>query len=221
MKMYYFLVNSVYVMEVVAAVTAFIYINKWKETHWKWFPFYLAFIAIADIFGTVYHDRNVFISLYLYNCVIIPTEFFFFFWIFQKALRDSVYRSMPKIFTVIYAVFLLVELLYLRKVQFAYMSLAYTVGNVLLLVLILMNFLQLMNSDSVLKYKENILFWVSVGLLIFYLGSFPFYAVYNVLVSRHHAAFFYYKEFESILNSIMYFTFALSFICGKPKLSNS
>ena len=37
-----------------------------------------------------------------------------------------------------------------------------------------------MNSEDILQYKESGMFWISMGMLIFYMGSYPF-MVYGIL----------------------------------------
>lgn len=206
-------------MEGVAAATTFIYIKKWKHTHWKWFPLYLAFIVCADVVGSYLAARNMYKpNFYFLSYVVIPVEFLFFYWIFYRAFRGSSKQSLPVIMGTIYFIGLLADIFYFSHYQFFYYSLSYTIGNIMLLILILNFFLQLVNSDELLKFKQNILFWVSVGLLIYYVGSCPYFALRNLLVYKYYNTVFqYYTAFVDILGSLMYLTFALSFICGKPK----
>lgn len=204
-------------MEGVAAVTSFIYMKKWKHTYWKWFPYYLAFIVVAEFIGNSFGLLNMpEVNFYFYSYFVIPVEFLFFFWLFHQAFKNTNHRSMPKVAAMIYATCLVLDIIYFRNHIMFYYSLSYTVGNILLLVLILNFFIQLVNSDKVLHFRQNILFWVSVGLLLYYLGSCPYYGLRNVLVYKYRDLNIYYSVFVYILNCLMYLTFAVSFICGKP-----
>lgn len=216
--MFEFLKNSLYVMEGVAAVTSFNYIKKWNHTYWKWFPFYLSFIVCADLLGEYFatkqmYDRNYGFVMYF----VIPSEFSFFFWIFHKEFKTTKNKWLPTFCFGLYMLSLASDILYFRKSPYIYLSFSYTIGNILLLVLVLRFFLQLMNSNKVLQFRQNILFWVSSGLLVYYLGSCPYYGLRNLLVYKYYdTIFIYYSMFVYILNCLMYLTFALSFICGKP-----
>lgn len=213
-----FLINALYVMEGVAAVTSFIYIKKWKNTYWKWFPYYLVFIVLAEIIGTSFARHNMYIANFtFYSYLVIPVEFLFFFWVFHRALKSSKHRKMPVISSFIYMASLFSDILYFRHYQFYYYSLSYTIGNILLLILILIFFLQLVNSDKVLHFRQNILFWVSAGMLIYYLGSCPYYGLRNLLVYKYYYTInIYYSVFVYILNCLMYLSFSFGIICGKP-----
>jgi hypothetical protein len=208
-------------MEALAAVIAFIYVRKWKNTIWKWFPYYLAFIVVAEYIGVHLLANRPYVRVSYYNYLVIPVEFLFFYWIFYQAFKASKYRWLPVYCSSIYITSIIIEEFYLQRGQFTfYFSFSYTVGNLLLLVLIVNYLLQLANSESVLKFKENILFWVSAGLLVYYLGSCPFYGLINLLMHKHWKLYLYYRVFCEILDSIMYLTFALGFICGNPNSSN-
>ncbi len=211
--------NLLYVMEAVSALTASIYIKKWKHTHWKWFAAYLIFVAVADLIGGNLHalNSNIKNNYYFYQCFEIPIEFLFFFWIFYKEFNRYKIKWIPTLCIAIYIACLLGDVFYIKKYRYAYFSFSYTVGNILLLVLILSFFQRLANSDGILKFRQNILFWVSVGLLIFYLGSCPYYGLYNMLVYNYYNTYYlYYTVLIYILNYLMYFAFTISFICGKP-----
>lgn len=204
-------------MEAVAAATAFIYMKKWKNTYWKWFPFYLAFVILSELTGiTLARHNMVDINFAYFSYFEIPVEFLFFFWVFHQAFKTSEYNKLPKICSLIYLISLLSDILYFRNYRVFYFSLSYTIGNILLLVLILKYFMELVNSDRVLKFRLDMLFWVSVGLLIYYLGSCPYYGLRNLLVYEYRDLNVYYRIFVDVLNSLMYLTFALGIICGKP-----
>ncbi len=214
-----FFKNTLYVMEALAAATAFIYMKKWKNTYWKWFPFYLAFIAVAEFLGAnVPALKDIFkYNYYFYQCFEIPVEFLFFFWIFYQEFKSTKSKWMPALCIGVYMPCLLIDVFFFKNYRYAYFSFSYTIGNILLLILVLNFFIQLVNSDQVLKFRQNILFWVSVGLLVFYLGSCPYYGLYNLLVYNYYNTYYlYYTVFVTVLNCLMYFAFTLSFICGKP-----
>ena len=204
-------------MEGVAAVTAFIYMKKWRLTYWKWFPFYLAFIVLADMTGTYIASQKLYIlSFDFYMYLVIPIEFLFFFWIFYKSYKVPKNKLFPKVSVIIYLIGFLSDFFCFRHSHYFHFSLSYTIGNILLLLLILKYFNELVNSDKVLRYQQDILFWVSVGLLTYYLGSSPFFGLRNILVYKYENLNRYYSYFVNILDSLMYLTFTLGVICGKP-----
>ncbi|WP_299256074.1 hypothetical protein [uncultured Aquimarina sp.] len=58
-------------------------------------------------------------------------------------------------------------------------SLPYIIGAIFLLITIILYFIEILNSEEVLSAKKNLLFWISVGLLIYYVGNIPFRILRN------------------------------------------
>jgi len=204
--------------EVLACVLGFVYWKKVKGSYWKAFPFYLLFIVFSEAFGhyTKVHNE-ILLNKYYFLVLEIPSEFLFFYYIFFKAFKTRSYRWLPVVCTCIYILSWFTDMFFLGSHVFWFYSFSDTMGNLLLLVLILRYFLQLLSGDEILGFKNDMLFWVCIGLLLYHLGTFPLYGLKNVLYIRFKNIYNVYKYLENILDSLMYFLFAFSFIWGKPK----
>ena len=208
------------IMEAIACIAGFLAWKKIKDSYWKWFPVYLAFIVVSEFIGNytqVHHLEHL--NKAYFNYFEIPIEFLFFFWIFHMAFRRIIYSHLPMICTCIYIACWLADIFYLRiyfnQSKFWFDSFSNTMGNLLLLILILRYFTELVSSDAILHFKSDMLFWVSTGLLIFYLGTFPFFGLYNILARVDQEFFLTYKYIMYVLNCIMYLSFTFSFIWGR------
>jgi hypothetical protein len=82
------------VCEIIAAIVAAAYFPKIKSTYWKWFVLYLVFIAFESIAIKYYDDNEI--TMFLYDFLIVPTEFFFFFWLFaiQSLKRKNLWLTL-------------------------------------------------------------------------------------------------------------------------------
>lgn len=65
------------------------------------------------------------------------------------------------------------------------------------------------------------LFWISLGLLIYYLGAFPYYGMRNVLAKEYKEIYITYGYIIYVLDILMYVMFTISFIWGKPNIASS
>ncbi len=65
------------------------------------------------------------------------------------------------------------------------------------------------------------LFWVSLGLLLYYLGAFPYYGLRNVLARDFQGVYITYTYIVYVLDILMYLMFTISFIWGKPNIASS
>jgi hypothetical protein len=94
---------------------------------------------------------------------------------------------------------------------------SYTIGNILLLVLLLMFFIKFSKGDEVLNYRSSRMFWVCLGIMIFYIGSMPFYGMRSTIYNLNQPLFYFYWHAQFGLNYLMYILFIISFIWGREK----
>lgn len=207
--------------EGLAAFTSILYWKKIRSTFWKWFCFYLIFIVCSESLGhyLLYSHHNL-VNLAYFNYFGIPAEFFFFFLLFRNFFKETKISWLPLLCMGVYTISWLIGALF-AKWEVLFFSSSYTVGNLLLLILILSYFFQLVTSNSILNFKNNMLFWVSLGLLLYYLGTFPYYGLRNTFVKDFHDVFITYTYIEYFLNSLMYLMFTISFIWGNPNIESS
>lgn len=210
-------------LETLAAIIGLLYWKKWKGTPYAYFILYLVTIAVAEYFGFYFSKSGMKVANWaLFNYIIIPFEFLFFFWLFQAELKK---KKLALWFVVIYLVSWLIDIFFLAqpayKSRFWFSSFSYTVGNILLLVFLLLFLIQLVTGDSILYFKNNILFWISLGLLLFYLGTFPYFGLRNLLSLKYKPVYYLYTYLFYALNYLMYLSFIGGLIWGRPRLPSS
>jgi hypothetical protein len=205
--------------ELAACITGFMFWNKLKKSYWKYFPIYLAVILLTEIAGKfillVVKDSSLNTALYSYFGM--PVQFFFFFWLFYRYFKNTSKNKWPLFSAIIYFICAVIDLIYAGKMNFFVEAFSYTVGNLLLLVLILMFFIEFINTEEILRYRSSMMFWVCLGLMVFYIGSMPFYGLRNTLFKQHPKIFYPYWYIQYGLDYLMYLFFSIAFIWGKPK----
>ncbi len=202
--------------ELIAAIVGFLHWNKIKNTHWRWFPVYLIIIFIGETIAFFLTKQKMIEEKYLlYTWFIIPLEFLFFYWLFfkEKLLNEKLILS----FSVLYVVAVIADNLFFSNKKFFFSSFSYMIGNFFLLLILLMFILKFSKTEKIVKFNTEPIFWVCMGLVLFYLGTFPYFGLRNKLFYYHNSIFINYTWAMGILNYIMYSLFALSFIWGKPK----
>lgn len=219
MDKYLILSLGVVLLELIASITGFVHWKKIKDSYWKWFPVYLLVLVLAELVA-IYAARalaEVNFSGMVYRYFAIPLQFLFYFWLFYQYLKESRQRKWPLVAVVIYVASWVVEITYFMHKKLWFMSFSYTVGNVMLLVLIILFLIRFIFSQEILQFKSSLIFWVNFGLLIFYLGTFPFYALRNTLYYEYKEIFFTYGYINFVLDYLMYAVFTFAFIWAKPK----
>ena len=205
-------------LEFAAAATGFAFWKKIKDTYWKWFPVYLLVIAISESIGVYfsYGLKNYNLNGILYNYLVMPLEFLFFIWLFGKYFESQNERRWVIGGAIIYSISWIIEILFLKREATWFMSLSFTIGNIVLLVLVILFLIRLVNSEKILHFKRSMMFWVALGVLIFPL-TFTFYAVRNTLYANYQQLFYLAWYASQVLSYLMYLLFIAAFVWAKPK----
>lgn len=216
MKWYIIVLN---IFELLSCLTGFIFWKKIKYSYWKWFPVYLGLIVLTEVTGEYFlHARNdLKTNIAIYSYFGIPLQFFFFYWLFQQQFKKINNNKWPLISAAIYFIALIADLAYISKLKFYFESFSYVIGCLFLLILLLMFFFRFTKGDDIFGYKNNMMFWVSIGLMLFYIGTMPFFAFRNMLFVKNEQMFYIYWYAQFGLNYLMYLLFIVAFVWGKPK----
>lgn len=206
-----FLRNSLIYIEILCAIIAIIKFRTLCNSYWKWFVFYLIIIPFAEFIGK-YITKNFTISnTHYFDYFVIPFEFIFFFWLYCQSLLK------PKLFYILTAVYLvsfLPHLFYDNKIL-AVNSLSYTIGNFIILFLVFLEFGKQLQTDDILNFRQNRMFYINFGVMFFYVGTLPLFAFYEYLAQNLPVMLSYYYTYFLLANCTMYLLFITSFICGK------
>ena len=198
-------------LEVTAAIVGIIKFKKFKNSYWKWFIYYLVFIAISELLSMfVFCYYEPFMSNY-YSYFVIPLEFTTIFWLYSyKSLNNK------KLFWISIGIYLISLLpYYMLEDNKMVKSLNFTIGGFMMSIMIILEYNKQMKSDDILKFRENMMFYINAAVGLFYVGTLPFFAFYNLIVNDF--VFFYdYYIFFLITNILMYTLFSIALLWGKP-----
>jgi hypothetical protein len=216
-----FATNLIRYFELLAGLTGIVCYYKKRQSIWFTFAVFLiclfGFETLAHYFGT--HNMYNYNSN-MFKWIVIPLLFGIYHFIFYSINNGSIKKYAA--FT--YFLFLLLvifENIFLKNVHHFQISLSISVGCISLLYFSLHYFFNLVKSDDLLHFKTSMAFWFCSGLLLFYLGSFPFLTFFNSLaISKDKTVYTIYRWIFIFLNYIMYLLFTIGFICSKPKQSH-
>ncbi|WP_130285960.1 hypothetical protein [Aquimarina brevivitae] len=199
------------IAELVAALVGLYYLITRNIGYWKYFSFYLVFIALQESF---WHfgfgiDPNVKQNYYAYFG--IPVQYLFLYWLYAfNSLQ------MPKLFWSCVGLYLLSYIpieLWLKKLNVLY-ALNLTIGTVILMGLALLEFLKQIRDDSILNFRQNKMFYINAGVVLFYVGTYPLFCFYEQLRTRYQSIWNYYFLYFLLANISMYLLFTFSFLWG-------
>lgn len=206
--------NCINWTEVICAIIGILYFNKLKKTYWKWFVVYVVFISIVELFsmyGLAYFPK---LRKYYFDFLVIPIEFLFFYWLYAK--KSLQLNKLFWISCIIYFIFYFLHLPNLDKIK-TISSMSYTVGVFLLAIMVYLEFIKQIKSDEILNFQSNKMFYINIAVMLFYIGTLPFFAFDKYLYQNLNEVWGNYYTFFLMSVNIMYLLFSASFIWGKPK----
>ena len=145
------------------------YKNYKSNTYYKYFILYLLVIIIFDLLAQFIFVRE---NVTLFN-VYTFFEFNLFALIFYQLIKEKTRLIILKTLMITF------NMLYFLSFYFDFYIL-YTIPleGVFNSIIVILFFIELLNSDEILNYKKLLSFWISVSFLIFYLTSVPFWSLY-------------------------------------------
>lgn len=208
---------GLYFTEGIAAVVGTLFLSRIKKAFWKWFVLYLWLIFLTEMSGeyvfAVLHNPQL--NAALYTWWAIPLQFIFFSMLFFWHFNRRGDKWVSAVCAVLYLAAWVADMVWLRHLQFAFTSFSYMTGNIVLLLQIILFFIRFTASNDILQYWQSQMFWVCIGLLVFYLATLPYFGLWNNLRKYQGVFFYHYWRVQMCLAACMYGFFSVSFIWNK------
>lgn len=193
-----------------------------KGTPIRLFPFFLFFIVGVELTGRylkilfpAYHNG------WLYN-ISTTIEFIFYAYIFEKQLRSPALRKAASRFMLVYPLLVLLNLLFVQGFR-QFHSYTMVVGSISMIIFCSLYFYELLLNPLEGDLRRDPMFWISTGILFFYLGDLSYDILFNLL--QKYATNTSGKLFQNINNNLilmLYSCFIIAFLCRRnPRKSLS
>ena len=224
-----------YIFEIIAAISGSYYLFKTPNvrSEIKYFAWFLWLVFLLDFSGlysiwAFFDDYKTFPflknslftrNLWLYNWIRFISLSFYSF-LFINLVKRITYKRILNYALFLFIMFGIFKLTSSTQLFFTYDMSILFIGVLLLIVTISNYYFELLISDQILDLKNNMFFYISVGLLIWHLCVPPIqiYSAYfsfeNTDFIKMHAAIIRYS------NIFMYGMFSFGFIYCMKRKSN-
>ncbi len=228
---YSFLTKSV---EIMAAITGLLLLNKYKYSATKYFIYFLVYVAIVELIGAypryfaTYDFLNEFkIALkgtlfernfwwYTIFWVIASPLFYTFYYI--KILKTKLYIKIIKFSGILFFVSSIIyfttnwTILFIKSPPFLII-----LGVVIIFLCVILYFIEVLQDDRILVFYKSINFYISATIFIWWLVITPL-TFYNIYYSTADWNFIILKwQIYLFANFFMYSTFTIALIWCKPQ----
>lgn len=204
----------VLVMQVIVAFIAVVRYPAYKNTPLKYVFIILIYTAVNEIIGgfKLYSNYNNVLIYNIYNIV--------YFLFFYNAFWHSVTKKKYKTWIIIsIGVFIFASVInpFFQNFITESQLLAYVVGACALLFCIILYYIEILATSKVLLIRRDLLFWISVGLLLFYVGYIPI-KLTRVFFEYQDNVYLALRIVHRILILILNGCFIIGFLWMKKKL---
>ncbi len=188
----------------------------YKHSALKYIPVILLLTVLTEFVGS--YIKNVYkgipSNVIIYN-VYYLFYFSFFLYVFSKIIENKKFKNYIKVFIGVFWLFYLGDL-FLTDITRESFVRSYIVGAGGLVLSIILYYISILQSSLVLIVKNELLFWVSVGLFLFYVGYIPI-KIMKSWFYQHDNFFELLLIIQFSLIIVMYVFFLIGFLWMKKR----
>ncbi|WP_347372814.1 hypothetical protein [Aequorivita sp. Q41] len=156
---------------VIVFIIALIRLPLYKDTPLKYLPIILFITLATEFVGQLLKIGHRDFIFLIYN-IYYFLYFSFFFYVFMKVIDVVSFKKCIKIGLAIFWLVFLGDIVFSSILKESFI-ITYIVGAGILILCIILYYISILQSSLVLVVKNDLLFWISVGLFLFYIGYIP------------------------------------------------
>jgi len=211
--MVYILPFSIDIFLIITAIIGSFHYKKYKNTPLKYFIYFLWYGIFTEAMG-------IFVSIVLrqpnhiiYN-VYVLVRALFLLWLFGKYFKNKRNIKVTQFFRIFFIVGFILNTIFFESI-FATQTLTFYISSLSLIVTVILFFVEILNSNAILKIKNLLIFWIAAGVLLFELGFTPVYIANKYI---NYSQGLTYGYILVALNIISCTCFSLGFINAKKEI---
>lgn len=198
----------------------FYYFKKSFEIKLKYFTLFLVFMLLFEVIADLVHSVLELDNVIVYN-ILTFLEFnsllFFIKDITHFKSTKKVITRLTAVFNIIYFLSTIYYIVFHSYLQI-YNEIASISGSFMITIAIFLFFKDFINSDKIANYKKSLSFWISSGLLIYYLGTIPITSIMNYMHGiKDKTEVIFLFNIQYILLVIMYSVFIFGALWSQKK----
>lgn len=216
-------------LEIIAAFSGFYFLRKNKDSKMRYFVYFLVFTISVEALASYTHlyDKVGFLKVleetkfrsnfWLFNIYII-ISLLFYIKFYKRILKYSSHKKILKSLFII-SLFVIPICTYIERDGFFNTNLSYNFiwTTFSVFICVSLYFYELLMSDNLLSFHRSTLFYISIGLLLWWL-VFPPVAFYFPYYKETHPEMVNLKGTILILTNVyLYGCYTIGFLWGKEK----
>lgn len=191
-------------LQILTTIISVYFFLKYKTKFMFFLALLLMLSVITESIGAYFivKEKDSYIYYYIYSFLQFNTISLIYYDLIDKALWKKVIVVLSFVFSVFWIV------VFFHSSLFFYLIILGAFNTSLYIFFYLR---ELLLSDKILNYKKMLSFWVSVGFLVFYLPSIPFFTLWKYMKGRD--LFFILKTLIILMNLFIIY----GLLCSKKE----
>jgi hypothetical protein len=185
-----------YIFLIIMIATSFLYYNKYKDTKLRLLPWIFVLSFVVEV-TAISLRLNDYYNVWLYN-QYINIEFLFFLWIFYRYIENLNFKKVIILGSILYEFYFIFGIIISNNMN-VFQTYPFAFAQILIIIVLFAFIIQMISSDKILHIQQYLIFWVSLGLLFYYIVPFPL-NVSESLISKESLS----REMMSFLRQIQY-----------------
>jgi hypothetical protein len=202
------------IFQLISILLGLITFNKASPIYLRLFPFFLLIIFIVEISGELLAQKGI-SNVPLYNISSV-FEFVFLGFFFSQVIKGERSKNYIQITTAILLIICLSNILLFQGIQ-KFHTYTYAIGSIYLVLLGVLYLKQLMNLGNTRNLLFESSFWITIGVIFFYLSTLTVAGTMNYLSTLPKIILYNIQAMILTLNCIYYSTFIIAFLCTLKK----
>jgi hypothetical protein len=211
-------ITAILIFEWVSFLVSLIYFKKLGRDG-RWITYFLALVVLSETVGTVVriYKNNIAVAGIIntwYN-IMLPAQFISLLLLFFNKTTFSYWKIAIKAFIGIILCITILQFFVSAVTEFNTFN--YTLGAIFISACSLHYLFELMNSKEIETVTRDPFLYLSVGLLLFYLGTLPFSSMRKYLFEAHRNIFYIYYYLFFGFNYFLYGVITFGILWAKKK----
>jgi hypothetical protein len=205
----------IFLIEFIALLVGIYNCKNLSNSKLKYFPYFLCFIFLGEV-GAMLIAKIYRNNIFYYN-IFTAIQIVFYLDLIRIHISSKGAKNFVLISIIAFILSTIINILYIQHALNEWVCYTFTLGCFLITVWVTYYFYELLDSDKVDNYGKEPMFWIGIGLFIFYVCNIPYMSIFNYLQSNYNAIFNAYYKIIQILSYVMYSFFIIGISCSTKR----
>jgi hypothetical protein len=200
---------------IIATIIAFlaslsVYFFVGSPFYLRFFPPFLLTTLIVELTAGYIISKGGH-TLVLYNVFSIVNYCFYLF-VLGEIVRSKRVKKLIWWSIGLLVLLSIINLLYVQKIS-SFNSMTFSLGALLIVSFCIYYFFELFQLPTAVNLLREPAFWISSGLLFFFVCSYPFFGLVNFISTASRVMIYKFSFLIELINVFFYLLFTISFLC--------